>query len=62
MLVIRGIKSMINSVKELDAAMTELKKVTDLTAVGYEQFYEKAVQTATSIGASVSDTINATAD
>lgn len=62
MLVVNGIKQMINSVKELDLAMTELKKVTDLTATGYDQFYQKAANVATSIGASVSDTINATAD
>ena len=62
MLVVNGIKKMIESVKELDLAMTELKKVTDLTSVGYENFYQNAVNSATQIGASVSDTVNATAD
>ena len=62
MLVIRGFKQMVNSVKEIDSAMTELRKVTDLTAVGYENFYQKAVEATTRIGATVSDTINATAD
>ena len=62
MLVVNGIKQMINSVKDLDLAMTELRKVTDLTATGYENFYQKAADAATSIGATVSDTINATAD
>lgn len=62
MLVIRGFKSMINSVKELDSAMTELKKVTDLTAAGYQKFFAQAEQSAMKVGATVSDTINATAD
>ena len=62
MLVVNGVKKMIESVKELDLAMTELKKVTDLTSVGYENFYQNAANAATQIGASVSDTVNATAD
>ena len=62
MTVIRGIRQMIDAVKEQDAALTELRKVTDLTAAGYDRFYQKAAQTAQSIGATVSDTINATAD
>lgn len=62
MLVIRGFKQMVNSVKEIDLAMTELRKVTDLTAVGYENFYQQAVDATTRIGATISDTINATAD
>ncbi len=62
MTVISTIKKMVSSVKELDAAMTELKKVTSLTDTQYSQFFDTAAATAKSIGATVSDTINATAD
>lgn len=60
--IISQIKKMISNVKELDAAMTELKKVTDLTTSAYERFFNKAVSVAKNVGATVSDTINATAD
>jgi len=60
--LVKQCKEMVTAVKEVDAAMTELKKVTDLTSEGYSQFYNNAVQTAQTIGASVSDTINASAD
>ena len=62
MTAIRGIKNMVSAVKELDLAMTELRKVTDLTTAGYENFYKTAVKVASDVGAKVSDTINATAD
>lgn len=60
--IVRLARETVNAVKEIDSAMTELRKVTDLTAAGYDRFYQKAVNVATAIGASVSDTINATAD
>ena len=62
MTAIRSIKSMVSAVKELDLAMTELRKVTDLTTAGYENFYKTVVNVASEVGAKVSDTINATAD
>lgn len=60
--IISMVKKMINNVTDLDAAMTELKKVTDLTATSYSKFFNTAVKAAKSAGATVSDTINATAD
>lgn len=57
-----AVKSMVNSVIELDGAMTELKKVTNLTSVEYSDFANQAAQTAKKIGASVADTVSATAD
>lgn len=60
--VIAVAKSMVNAVKEIDSAMIELRKVTDLTSSGYDKFYTQAVATSQKIGATVSDTINATAD
>ena len=56
------IKNMTQSVRELDSAMTELKKVTDLTAASYTSFFNKAVVMAKEVGATVVDTISATAD
>lgn len=58
----RLIKNMIVAVKDLDDAMTELKKVTDLTDASYEIFLRKAQSMAISVGASLADTVNATAD
>ena len=60
--VIRNIKQMVTNVRGLDAAMTELRKVTDETDSTYEQFFIKATQRAKEYGATISDTITATAD
>lgn len=58
----RLIKQIITAVRELDAAMTELKKVTDLTKEAYADFIKTASDMAQSVGASLTDTVNATAD
>lgn len=60
--VVNAIKQMIPAVKELDAAMTELRKVTDLTDAAYDHFYNQAVAISERIGSKISDTISATAD
>lgn len=57
-----NLKKMVENVKELDAAMTELRKVTDLTASEYSKFFAQAVDLASGVGATVSDTINSVAD
>lgn len=62
LLVRKYLKQMIEEVKAIDAAMTELKKVTDLTDASYERFLTKACARAKQLGATVSDTVNATAD
>lgn len=59
---LRTIKDVVGAVKELDKAMTELKKVTDLTDASYEKFLKDAQSTSQDIGAKLSDTVNATAD
>ena len=59
---IRKVKEMVSNVRELDTAMTELRKVTDETDSTYDKFLSKASNTAKSIGATVTDTVNATAD
>lgn len=54
------IQSMISSVKSINAEMTELKKVTNLTAEEYDKFYANAVKSSKEIGTSVSDMISST--
>ena len=60
--VVRNFGRMITNVRNLDAAMTELKKVTDETRATYEKFFDEASDRASSLGATLSDTITATAD
>ena len=60
--VIRVMKQAVTAVKEVDAAMVELRKVTKLTEQQYEDFYDTAASTAKKLGSSLSDMINATAD
>ena len=49
-------------VKELDLALTELKKVTDETEGTYKRFLETASKTSSVIGSTVTDFTNATAN
>lgn len=58
----RAVKQMVTNVIELDTAMTELKKVTNETDATYERFLVNATHRAKELGASLSDTVNATAD
>ena len=51
----------IEYVKEIDLAMTELKKVTDETDLSYKQFLEDASGTSAAIGSTISDFTDATA-
>lgn len=60
--VYRSMRMMVNEVVELDSAMTELKKVTDETEASYELFLNNAAKRSRELGASLSDTVNATAD
>lgn len=50
------------NVVEIDTAMTELRKVTNETDATYTKFMENAVDRAQRVGATISDTITATAD
>lgn len=62
MLAFRSIKKMVSAVVELDTAMTELKKVTNESDATYAQFLDKAADRAKRLGASMSDTVYASAD
>jgi len=57
---IRIVKSLVNEVITLDNAMVELRKVTEASDKEFEDFQKSAAITAKTLGASVSDVINAT--
>lgn len=61
-MVLRKLRDMITAVKELDAALTELKKVTSGTEETYNNFVSKAADMARAAGSTLTDTVNATAD
>lgn len=50
------------NVVDIDTAMTELRKVTNLTSEEYDKFMDRASIQAQKLGVSVSDIINSTAD
>ena len=58
----RAIGKMVKNVIALDTAMTELKKVTNETDAAYAAFLDRAEKRAKSLGATLTDTVNATAD
>ena len=62
MVMVNNFKQMVTNVRALDAAMTELKKVTDETRAAYTRFFNEAAVRAKSLGATLTDTITATAD
>lgn len=57
-----SMREILQAVIDIDAAMTELKKVTDLTDAAYDKFLDRAIEKATILGAKVSDVVTATAD
>lgn len=59
---LRVVKQGVQYVKEIDLALTELKKVTNETEQSYTNFLNTASQTASKIGSTVADFTNATAD
>lgn len=58
----RYIREGIQSVKELDAALTELRKVTDETEVTYDKFLQTAGKTSARIGSTLTNMTSATAE
>lgn len=50
------------NVIDIDTAMTELRKVTNLTSEEYDKFMDRASIQAQKLGVSISDIINSTAD
>lgn len=62
MSVLNGFRAIINNVKMLDSAMTDLRKVTDETDVTYNAFLNRAADNAVRLGAAMSDIVKSTAD
>ena len=62
MRVIALMRQMITNVKELDTAMTNLKKVTDETDQTYQNFFKNAGRSAQELHADLNALIDATAD
>ena len=56
------LRQMITSVKEIDSAMTQLKKVTDETALTYNNFLKTAGDNAVKLGSTMTQVINSTAE
>lgn len=59
---VQAFRTGVNYVKEIDLAMTELKKVTDETDASYKQFLKDAASTSSVIGSTISDFTEATAN
>lgn len=58
---VQAVRNGVGYVKEIDLAMTELKKVTDETDESYKQFLKDAGSTSAIIGSTISDFTEATA-
>lgn len=58
----QAMQSLWQSIQDVDAAMTELKKVTDESDATYNKFLSNASTRAKELGASMSDIIQSTAD
>lgn len=59
---VQGIRVMVDHIRDIDSAMTELKKVTNETDATYSRFLEGATDRAEGLGVTIADTVNATAD
>lgn len=58
----RSIAEVVGSVKELNSAMVEFRKVTNLSASGYDNFLKSSAKTAKQIGTDLVDMVSGTAD
>ena len=56
------IREGITVIKEIDTALTELKKVTDATEESYEKFLDTAAKTADKVGSTIKEVVSSTAD
>lgn len=60
--VIRYGRELANTIKEIDSAMIELRKVSDETTSRLEKSFEKSAQTSKELGTNLTEVINSTAD
>lgn len=59
---IQQLRKGIQYVKEIDLALTELKKVTDETEQTYDKFLDTASKTAAKVGSTIKEVVSSTAD
>lgn len=62
MRVIQTIRQMLTNVKDIDSAMTELRKVTDESEATYDRFLSNATDRAKKLGATLTDVVSASAN
>lgn len=60
--VIGEVRKGIQYIKEIDLALTELKKVTDETEETYRKFLDTASKTAAKVGSTIKEVVSSTAD
>lgn len=56
------LKQGVQYIKEIDSALTELKKVTDETEETYDRFLNTAAKTADKVGSTIQEVVSSTAD
>lgn len=56
------LKQGVQYVRDIDLALTELKKVTDETEETYRKFLDTAAKTASKVGSTIKDVVSSTAD
>lgn len=56
------IKKGVQYIREIDSALTELKKVTDETEEAYDEFLQTAAKTAGKVGSTIKEIVSSTAD
>ena len=59
---VRYLREMVTTVRELDTAMTGLRKVTNETEQDYNNFFVTATKNAKELGASIKDIVDSTAE
>lgn len=60
--VLSELKKGVTYVREIDSALTELKKVTDETEETYDRFLNTAAKTADKVGSTIKEVVSSTAD
>ena len=60
--IVGAVRQGIQYVREIDLALTELKKVTDETEETYDKFLDTASKTAAKVGSTIKDVVSSTAD
>lgn len=60
--VVSMLRQGVQYIKEIDSALTELKKVTDETDETYNKFLKTAAKTADKVGSTIKDVVSSTAD